>query len=178
MSSASNDRRLSEAMLDIIEQTPPRDTSNDPLFTEEFFKRLMQPEPTPGGDYVTENFLVPIRAGQLQEAGVLADWLEDNNFEDKARKIRKLLTPEHLREVFQASRNEYTRYDANCVGASRLEFARKEICLEVCRLFPSFMRSNASDAINAFMRMKLREDGMGRRLFSPRELPGSDIDIP
>jgi hypothetical protein len=178
MSSASNDRRLSEVMLDIIEQVSAQDNSGSHVLTEEFFNLLMQPEPTPGGDYVTENFLVPIRAGQLQEANVLADWLEDNNFEDKAQKIRELLTPEHLREVFQASRSEYTRYDANCVGASRLEFARKEICLEICRLFPSFMRSNAIDAINAFTRMKLREDGVGRRLFPARELPGSDIDIP
>lgn len=128
-------------------------------------------EPTPGGEYVEANFLEPIRLGNLGEARILADWLEDNGYSDKAQQVLELLTAAHFRQCFKESAAEYSRVGANCVGTSRLEFVRRCIGLEICRLFPDFLQSRTINAINEFTRKKLREDGVIRRAFRPQPVP-------
>jgi hypothetical protein len=142
--------------------------------------------PTPGGAFVEQTFLEPVWAKpDWATANVLPDWLDDNGHADAAGKVRLALSKEKVREHFGLIMkaemvDPYWLAQGREIGLhSRLDAARRMCERQMLELFPAFMAGKsklAAEAVNSFIRTKMREDGFYRRIMPPIQIGDDDLD--
>lgn len=111
----------------------------------------------------------------VPQLGVLADWLADAGDYRRERKVRTRISPASLDKA--AAR--LTRPGA-VYGPATDKVVDFDVTRQVLRLFPrvaSAMQTRlAADTVARYVRLKMREDGIYRRVMAPNVVPDDRSD--
>lgn len=131
----------------------------------------------PGTEHhpVLESLLdaLTVESGTMATAWVLADWLEENGRGEAAELVRQFSSHHAIRQRFKDLRS------CQRLGKSRLGWAQHGARWAVLSLFSWHASARGGmDAVNDFVRAKMREDGFYRRIMPPLLTNDVELDRP
>jgi hypothetical protein len=115
-----------------------------------------------------ESWLDALAEGRLDEAAVMCDYLEERGLK-QGETIRKMIRPNMVRYRFRKHMRDNMRHGVNpYASASVLTETRINLGWKVLRrFFRYYLNGRASDAVNAFTRKKMQENGTLRQIMPP-----------
>jgi hypothetical protein len=158
--------------------------SDDRLLNEILFDRLCADDNQPEWvDDRIESVLDRLYEGDIDfiDVGILADWLGDRALSGmlKAEAALRTLTPAAVRGEFKEITKEWLEnpYRIWNFGKPKLVEARRRAARRVLGIgFAWYLARRATDAVNDFTRMKMREDGFYRRIMPPVPITNNEFD--